>query len=276
MLKRHLQALIDIAPYLEELIDEEISFAIMNNEQYLLTQNTKNLTNDIKAGDPHTFDEGMLEILKSKKKVVKNMPATYFKVPVKTVLTPVINDDGESADTMVIVCKDISKQVEIDELIQSLSSSFEQINKGTEDIAADSQSLAAFVNDMMSFAEETQKKISEIDSIIQVIKNISSQSNLLALNASIEAARAGEAGRGFSVVATEMGKLSKLSKDSADKVASTLTSMKNAFETITGNIGKISNSSESQVAATQQISSTVNDVFSAVKHLAEVAKVAGI
>ncbi|MCR4436858.1 MAG: methyl-accepting chemotaxis protein [Eubacteriales bacterium] len=149
----------------------------------------------------------------------------------------------------------------------------EQLNAGIEEVASGSQQLSSFIREIVDFTSRTRDKISEIDSIIQAIKGISSQSNLLALNATIEAARAGDAGRGFSVVANEMGKLSTLSKESAEKIAKSLLDMKNAIETIGEQIGKTSVTSESQAAAAEEIAATADEIVGVVKQLSQMAKV---
>jgi methyl-accepting chemotaxis protein len=68
---------------------------------------------------------------------------------------------------------------------------------------------------ILSFGEKVQK----IGTIIEVITNIAQKTNLLALNASIEAVRAGEYGRGFAIVAEEIGKLSDSTGDSAGQIS---------------------------------------------------------
>ena len=81
-----------------------------------------------------------------------------------------------------------------------------------------SHSTAEITNVVIESIEKLEKQSKSIGQIVGVINEIASETNLLSLNASIEAARAGEAGRGFSVVATEIRKLADQSMASAEEI----------------------------------------------------------
>lgn len=118
------------------------------------------------------------------------------------------------------------------------SSSRELLDKSVanQNLLNNLQTINSEVSESMKLTTDIAQKLSEavqeIGVTLNLISDISTSTNLLALNASIEAARAGEAGRGFSVVATEVGNLANSTQES-------LSGVKNVIERVQSNVKEI-------------------------------------
>lgn len=105
------------------------------------------------------------------------------------------------------------------------------------------------------------ENIKDIEKIAKGVKQISNQSNILALNASIEAAKAGEAGRSFAVVANEIGKLSSFIEGEMRQIDSVVKILNSNVESTNSTMGELNQSVTEQIVAVNSSVSKFNDIL---------------
>ena len=136
-----------------------------------------------------------------------------------------------------------------------------ELKSSTEKASSRTTTLYDSVRQKSETAIEASKAVEKINELTGTIMSISSRTSLLALNASIEAARAGEAGRGFSVVAGEIGNLATQSASAVKDISDIVEEVNDAVHMMSECISELINFLETNVLTDYQSFSQVSDQY---------------
>lgn len=231
--------------------EKERTSGMMNNILEIAEQITEDI-NQV-SGKVDTLESTANKTKDSMKEVAAGTNETVQSIQVQMEKTEQIQstiDDVEHASGMIVDNVNQTKE-ELDSSKKNMDALIKCVQISNEANANVSKELA-----------QLREHTGRMQSIIELINNITSQTSLLALNASIEAARAGDAGRGFAVVASEISNL-------ADQTQS-------ATEDITGLIGNISSQLsdvvkviEEMISVSENQNKVVDDTAKSFEKIAE-------
>ena len=152
-----------------------------------------------------------------------------------------INQIAEGSDTVLQEVQNMNNSVgDGVELVQKIKKRAGKMHQNTIEGKNTTSNKIMEIREMLNAALEESRDVEKIQQLTGEILDITSQTNLLSLNASIEAARAGEAGKGFAVVADEIRAL-------ADSSAATANNIQNISNMVIGAVEKLAGNAETML-----------------------------
>nr|WP_276536973.1 methyl-accepting chemotaxis protein [Clostridium cochlearium] len=243
-----------------------MAIVLTDLEKYIGYHNANEFTLDLSEGKPIKGIKTIEDCIKNKKDISDSVPPEVYGRTLKTLFTPIYGVNNEVIGTLSSGI-DFENNSKLVESVSNLAEVIKQITESINQVAQSAGSLADSGQDSIEKVNELTNKQKDTAQILQIIKNIASQTNLLGLNAAIEASRAGENGRGFAVVATEVRKLSEQSQESVKNIEAILKEMTDSVNDINNTIGNVGAISQEQAAATEEILSSTEEINDTINEL---------
>lgn len=264
----------NFAPTVADMFAEGAVLYLADFQKIISVQQSKKFQiPELTAGRALTANDLTSKALNSKTLQIEEYGSERFGVPVLATATPVFDDEDPS---VLVGVMGVLIPKEIATKLRGMSGSLKQ---GLTEISQTIEQMAAAAAVIHKNEQELNKEIQEIlnlsgkiNALTGFIKEISDQTNMLGLNAAIEAARVGEAGKGFGVVAQEIRKLSEQIKATVPQIKELTDHIElKVGETNTKSLNSLE-SSQSQAAATEQVTASVQEISAMSEHLSKIAQ----
>lgn len=252
-----LEAFLQVIPTVHAMLPD-VGIGVVDTEKWLAYYPGRKIDIGARAGraiDPH---EPLAACIRDKKDIKQEVPEAFFGISFTGLAAPIL-EKGHVIGAIAIQIQEQNEKA-LQEISDQIFKSINQANERITSIHSGSEGLATYSSSLLQQSTEASEAMENTDEVINIIKKIASQTNILGLNASIEAARAGEHGRGFNIVAKEIRKLSQDTLESTEKISSTLKLMQTSIYEIQSMVENVVTVGREQASATEEISSFINEI----------------
>ncbi|MBO5588470.1 MAG: hypothetical protein J5904_01680 [Anaerovibrio sp.] len=250
---------------IHEGLDRKDEFGVMIQSANSLSKTVRQIVASIKDGAKNVAgsSEKLSDTLDQISQTTDDV--TNAVQEVATGATQQANEIQTASENVMTISEAVMAVQTSAERLEALSNTMKAASTASTESLANLQKSAedmtAKITDISAAIQETQNAVSNIHEKVEGINSIASQTTLLSLNASIEAARAGEAGRGFSVVAEEIGKLAGESKSLADEIKQEMDILINRADGAVVAAGEVKTANSEQQASLGETIQSINGMI---------------
>lgn len=268
-MNKELEKIVAQMDLIRNCCDRDVVVAVIDKEQHIVGFSMPpGYPPVMKVGDKFTDPTGVLDkVLRRGVKIHNVLPKEAVGNAMEGNLVPVM--DGMEVVGCVAVSYYVDKKREMKDIVAGFKTAIDEVNTAVEKFMEGIGSVSSKLEAMDANTAEIEKDTARATEVVNKVSKNAARSNILALNATIEAARSGEAGRGFSVVATEMGKLAGESSTSSSQIKESLNVITDHLHGIVKSIREASGEASEHAEAVGSVKETLRRALELSDKLAE-------
>lgn len=233
-----LEAIKVAAPFFQEISKDDFMMDIFTQENWIAHFPGETIDVPADVGGPVPPNDPVVQKALKGEPQIGRPPFEVYNTHFLGKTLPIRNGRGKVIGVLGIGYN-IESLIQIEEKLEQTEAVLTKVKSYIEEIEQSASMLERSNSGLETQTKEVNDSIKNIDGVLQIIDKVSSQTNILGLNASIEAARAGEHGRGFSVVADEVRKLasetvkaSEQIRNYVEAIKKTINQLISSFDTV--------------------------------------------
>lgn len=266
-----MEFIVKLAPVLQKLVPLDCMIRVTDTQKYIgyVPGEKINTPTDIIGMDIPKNDT-LYKAINFGKPQKMILEKEVLGIEFESTAIPICDRSGKVVGALALGIG-VENREKINSISNMVAESCEQTTATVEEIAASAGQLATQQESLQALAKEIVEQINETGKIIEIIRGVAHTSNMLGLNAAIESARAGEHGKGFSIVANEIRKMAENSAIAIKDVENILNKIKDKIEAMDEKINDNAAIGHQQAAATEELSSTMEELAASADTLKQAA-----